>query len=108
MRLRNILLITAVASAGTPVAMTSFAGEKGEKTEKTVKLEDIPAPARDGLLREAKGAKIERVEKEKENGKTVYEGIVKDPKGEETGIVVDAQGKLVGKHSEKTEKGEQH
>jgi uncharacterized membrane protein YkoI len=105
MRVRNLLLITSIATAGIPVAMTSFATEKSEKSEKTVKLEDIPAPARETLLREAKGAKLERVEKEKEKGKTVYEGIVKQG-NEEIGIVVDAHGTLLGKHSETQEKGE--
>lgn len=77
--------------------------DKSEKNEKVVKLEDIPAPARQGLLREAGGAPILKVEQETEKGKTLYEGHVQ--KGKDViGIRVDANGKLVDKHSEKDEK----
>ena len=54
-------------------------------------------------LREAKGAPILKVEIEKQGGRNVYEAHVRQGK-EEIGIVVDAKGTLLGKHSEKDEK----
>jgi hypothetical protein len=102
MRLRNLFLIATLITPTVPAAMTAFADEGKEKV---VKLEDIPAPARETILREAKGAPVLKVEVEKEKGKTVYEGVIRQGK-EEIGIVVDAKGTLIGKHSEKNEKGE--
>jgi len=55
------------------------------------------------ILREAKGAPILKVEIEKEKGRSLYEAHVKQGK-DEIGIVVDAKGTLIGKHSEKDEK----
>jgi hypothetical protein len=98
MRIRNLLLIATLATSTVPFATSSFAGEN----EKTVKLNDIPKPARETILKEAKGAPILRVEEETAHGKRVYEGVVK--KGDqEIGIVVNEKGVLVGKHNEKTE-----
>jgi uncharacterized membrane protein YkoI len=78
-----------------------------EGHEKVVSLDQIPAAARSGLLREAAGAPIQKVEQETEQGKPVYEGLVQ--KGnEKVGIVVDADGKLVGKHSETNEQDGEH
>jgi len=106
MRFGKLMLVTTIAASSVPMAATSFAHgektEKGEKYEKTVKLEEIPAPAREAILREAKGAPVQRVEEEKEKGKTVYEGVIKQG-NEEVGILVDAKGKFMGKHSETKE-----
>lgn len=102
MRLRNLWLAAAIIIPSTSVVTTTSAEEKGEKTEK---LSEIPAAARDGLTREAKGAAIIRVEVEKKHGRTVYEGVIKQG-DEEIGIVVDAKGALVGRHAEKGEKEE--
>jgi len=107
MHIRRLLLIATLVAPTLPVTATVLADEtheKAEKDEKVVKLSDIPAPARQTILKEAKGAPIVRVEQEKENGRTTYEGVVKQGK-EEIGIVVDAKGTLLGKHSETSEKG---
>jgi uncharacterized membrane protein YkoI len=102
MQLKNLFLIATLAVSSVPIPFTALADEGGEEHEKVVKLEDIPAPARKTILKEARGAPILKVEEEKEKGKTVYEATVK--KGnDEIGIVVDAQGKLINKHSEKNE-----
>ena len=106
MRLRNFFLIAALAASSVPISNSTFAHEDAEDHEKVVKLEDIPAPARKTILKEAKGAPILKVEEEKEKGKTLYEATVKHGK-DEIGIVVDAQGKLINKHSEKAEKHEE-
>jgi uncharacterized membrane protein YkoI len=85
-----------------PIAPAAFAAEGKEKV---VKLEDIPAPARATILKEAKGAPILKVETEDRKGQTLYEAHVKRGK-DEIGILVDAKGKLIGTHSEKDEKNE--
>ena len=104
MRMRNLWL---AAEMIIPCAATATTTWAKEKEEKTAKLSEIPAPARDGLLREAKGAPILRVEVEKEHGRTVYEGVVKQG-DQEIGIVVDAKGALVGRHTEKDEEEHEH
>jgi uncharacterized membrane protein YkoI len=83
-------------------AAVSQGARADEKQEKIVSIDQIPAPARTALLSEAKGEPIRRVEIEMENGRSVYEGVVQ--KGsEEMGITVDAQGRVLGHHSEKKE-----
>src|SRR5262249_30168083 len=76
---------------------------QADEREKVVKLADIPAPARQTLLHEANGSPIISVEQESEKGKVIYEGHVR-MKDDVIGIQVDANGKLLGKHSEKSEK----
>lgn len=100
MRIRNLCFVAALVASSASAATTAWAHEKGETV---VKLSDIPAPARDALTREAKGSAIVRVEQEKKGGNTVYEGVVKQG-DDEIGIVVDAQGAVLGRHSEKHEK----
>ena len=104
MRLRVLLLIAALAAPTLTVATRASANEKDEQV---VKLSDIPAAARKGLEREAKGAPITMVELEHEHGRTLYEGHVKEKQGV-VGIVVDANGKLVGRHSEAAEHEHEH
>jgi len=94
-------VLFAVMTAGATLPSVASADED----EKVVSLDQIPAPARNTLIREAKGAPIVRVEMEKNKGKTIYEGVVKQ--GDDLiGINVDAQGNVLGRHSEKNEKGE--
>src|SRR3954469_16659688 len=92
-------VLFAVMTAGATMPSVAQADED----EKVVSLDQIPAPARQSLIREAKGAPIQRVEVEKAKGKTVYEGVIKQ--GDDMiGITVDAQGNVLGRHSEKNEK----
>jgi hypothetical protein len=102
MRLRTWILIAALAGPTLTVTTSAFANEEHERT---VKLSDIPAPARQGLLREAKGAPILKVEEEYEGDQMTYEAHVKE-KGGEIGIVVDRGGNLIGRHSEEQEEKE--
>ncbi len=70
--------------------------EEGEKDEVKMTMDTVPAAVRDGLNREAGGAKVEGVDKESRHGKTVYEAdVMKDGKNWE--IVVDDSGQLVSK-----------
>lgn len=75
---------------------------RADEDERVVSIDDIPAPARTALLREAKGAPIRRVEVETEHGKTVYEGVILQG-NDEVGITVDAKGNVLGRHLEKKE-----
>ncbi len=90
------------ASAAAPIAATAQADEKDEK-ETPTSLDKIPAPARDGMLREAAGAPILGVVQETREGKAIYEAHVR--KGNDiVGIEVDPSGKLLRIEPEKTEK----
>lgn len=77
--------------------------EKNEKDEKTISLKELPAPARATALREAKGSKLVKVEEMPKNGETVYEAVIRKGK-EDKGIVIDAKGKVLEQHSEKSER----
>ncbi len=105
MKLRSLLLSASLVVTALPLVSAASADEKNEgheQNEKRVSLDSIPAPARDALKREAGGATILGVEQETENGKTVYEGTIKE--GNDTvGISVDANGNLVSRHSESKE-----
>ena len=99
---RRMVVLSCALLAGAVVLSAPAAGAD-EGNERVVTLDQIPPAARTGLLREAGGAPIQKVEEEKtQKGATVYEGHVK--KGQEVlGIVVDADGKLLGTHSESAE-----
>lgn len=84
------------------VASTTVTASADEKHESNVTLDSIPAAARQTILKEAHGAPVLNVEIEKKNGKTLYEAHVKQG-ADVIGITVDADGKLVSKHSEKDE-----
>lgn len=99
MRLQTLGWIAVFATSVSAAAPLAWADEKGEHH---VKLSEIPAAARDALTREAKGAPILRVEVEKKQGRTVYEGVIKQG-SDEIGIVVDAKGNVLGRHAEKDE-----
>ena len=93
------MISAALAVATVPVASTAFA----DKDEKVTSLDKIPEPARKTLVAEAAGSPIVRVEEEKQKDRTLYEAQVQ--KGKDLiGIRVDAAGKLIDKHLEKSEK----
>jgi uncharacterized membrane protein YkoI len=108
MKMWSFVLAGSLVAAALPIANAAYANqkgetqEKGEQGEKKVSLDSIPAAARDALLREAGGAPILSVEEEQENGANVYEASVRQ-RNEVIGISVDANGKLVSKHSESAE-----
>jgi uncharacterized membrane protein YkoI len=95
------MILAAVLGLGAVAPSVAQADEN----EKVVSIDKIPAPAKAAIEREAKGAPIRRVEVEAKNGKTVYEGVIQQG-DKDIGIVVDAQGKVLGHHDEKNEKDE--
>ncbi len=77
-----------------------------EEHEATLKASDVPAAVRKAVEAEAKGGKVVRWEKEGKN----YEGVV-EKNGKQTGVGVDANGKILSRHdesSEQKEKSEKH
>jgi uncharacterized membrane protein YkoI len=66
-----------------------------DDNEVELSLDQVPAAVRDTLVREARGARIDTVERETENGRTVYEAEV-TVDGKEVEIEVDAAGRLLG------------
>ena len=69
-----------------------------EEKETTMKMSDVPAAVQQTFKQEAAGARIVRIEKEEEN----YEVVI-EKNGKETGIEVNADGKVVSRHNEKKE-----
>lgn len=97
MRKWMLALLIAVGMIG---ATTLFAAEKGEKEDEgkevRIKFTEAPAKVQQTLTYEAHGAKIESLDKEEKDGKTVYEAdAVID--GTNYEIVVDPNGKLISK-----------
>jgi hypothetical protein len=81
--------------------------EKEEANETKVAIADVPAAVKQTLTEEAKGAKLESVDKETDDGKTIYEADV-DIKGKNYEIKVSEDGTLISKKldDESKEKGE--
>jgi len=103
MRIKHLLFVAAISTS----TLCTFAALADGKHEEHVTLESIPAPARQAILKAAHGAPVLDVEVEKKDGKTLYEAHVKQG-NEVIGIIVDAEGKLIGKHSEKEEDEHEH
>jgi PBP1b-binding outer membrane lipoprotein LpoB len=96
-RLLSGLLSLALVTGGASVAAAAEGKEKASEAKATkVSFQDVPAAVRKTLQREAFGAKMDMVDKEQLDGKTVYEVDV-DIDGENYEIVVDAKGKLIHK-----------
>ncbi len=77
-----------------------------EEKETTVKMSDVPAAVQKAAEAEAKGGKIVRWEKEGAN----YEAVI-EKNGKETGVEMNADGKVLSRHNESKEhkeKGEKH
>ncbi len=65
-------------------------------------MSDVPEAVQKTFKEKAGDAEIMKVEKEVENGKTVYEAVIMK-KGKRTGIEVSEAGKYLGTHNESTE-----
>lgn len=67
----SLAVLGGVAVAGV------IAKEKEEENEVTMAFKDLPAAVQKTIQREAMGAAIETVDKEKDGGKTIYEADAK-------------------------------
>jgi len=100
----NNTFIAALVSAGLAFSVTAQAKEKEE--EQTISSSDVPQAVLQAAQAEAKGGTIVRWEKERNN----YEAVV-EKNGKQTGIEIDANGKVVSRHNESkehSERGEKH
>jgi plastocyanin len=104
MKTKN-LLIAAIVSAG--LAFSAGAQARGKKhEEQTISASDVPTAVQQAAQAEAKGGTIVRWEKEGAN----YEAVI-EKNGKQTGIEMDAYGKVVSRHDEAKEhkeKGEKY
>ena len=91
-------LITAVAvSTGLVLGVAAQAMEK-EHQEQAISSTDVPAAVQQAAQSQAKGGTIVRWEKEGAN----YEAVIQK-NGKQTGIEMDAYGKVVSRHDEAKE-----
>ena len=103
----NNLIVVALVSAGLAFGLTAQAKEKEE--EESISSSDVPAAVQQAAQAEAKGAIIVRWEKEGSN----YEAVI-EKNGKQTGVEINANGKVVSRHDEtkehkeKGEKGEKY
>ena len=101
-------IIAAVVSAGLTFGAAAQAEER-EHEEQTISSSSVPAAVQQAAQAEAKGGTIVRWEKEGSN----FEAVV-EKNGKQTGIEMDANGKVVSRHNEtkehkeKGEKGENY
>lgn len=93
-------IITTAVAVGCALALPAFSFAK-EHEEKELKSSDVPAVVQKAAEKEAAGGKIVRWEKEKGN----YEAVI-EKNGKQTGIKIDASGKVLSKHDESKEKSE--
>lgn len=104
--MKTTKLITAIAvSAGLAFSVAAQAGGKKHE-EKSISNADVPAAVQQAAETEAKGGKIVRWEKEGAN----YEAVI-EQNGKQTGVEIDATGKVVSRHDESKEhkeKGEKY
>ncbi|HSS17098.1 MAG TPA: hypothetical protein VLQ29_08965 [Candidatus Dormibacteraeota bacterium] len=102
----NNLIVVALVSAGLAFGLTAQAKEKEEES---ISSSDVPAAVQQAAQAEAKGATIVRWEKEGSN----YEAVI-EKNGKQTGVEINANGKVVSRHDEtkehkeKGEKGEKY
>ena len=94
------LFTIAAISAGLALGVVAQAKEKKHE-EENINSSDVPQAVQQAAEKEAKGASIVRWEKEGAD----YEAVI-SKNGKEWGYKFDANGKLLGRHSEASEKGE--
>jgi len=78
---------------------------KGKKKEEKVTIDQVPPAVKATILREAGGNKIEEIEKETKDGKTVYEAEWKAD-GKEIELTVAEDGTVLKKKVEEGDKDE--
>jgi len=88
------LVTIAAVSAGLAFGAAAYGHEKGEK-EENISNSDVPQAVQQAADKQLKGASIVRWEKEGAN----FEAVV-SKNGKEWGYKFDANGKMLGKHSE--------
>jgi hypothetical protein len=98
MKTRN-LIIAGLVAAGLSIGIGAQANEEKEQE---IKASDVPAAVQKSAENEAKNGKIVRWEKEGDS----YEAVVEKKNGKQVGIKMNAEGKVLSKHSESKEQQE--
>ncbi len=102
MKMKNLIVAGVVAVA----LSTGVAVQANHEKEEAIDMKSLPAAVQKTMKAEAKGGKIVRVEKEGTN----YEAVV-EKNGKQSGVEVNADGKVVNRHDESKEhkeKGEKY
>ena len=94
------LLTIATVSAGLAFGAIAY-GHGNKEKEENINSSDVPQAVQTAAASKIKGVEIVRWEKEGAN----YEAVI-EKGGKEWGFKFDANGKMLGKHSEASEKGE--
>ena len=93
--------LVTIAAVSTGLAFGAIAFGHGKEKEENLSSSDVPQAVQQAAEKQLKGASIVRWEKEGSS----YEAVVSKD-GKEWGYKFDAKGKMLGKHSEESEKGE--
>jgi plastocyanin len=93
----NNLIITVLVGAGLAFGVAAQAKER-EHEEQEISSSGVPQAVQQAAQVEAKGGNIVRWEKEGSN----FEAVV-EKNGKQTGIEMDANGKVVSRHDETKE-----
>jgi hypothetical protein len=104
--MKHLVAVTmAAALFATGAAVPAvYAGDKAPRTEQKMSLDQVPAPVRATLEKEAKGGTIGDVTMEKDaKGKTYYEAEVRQPKGKDRYVHVAPDGKVLKRESTRKE-----
>jgi hypothetical protein len=96
MKTKDLLTVTIVS---TGLAIAGAAQAHGSKhKEQTINSSQVPAAVQQAAQTEAEGGTIARWEKEGAN----YEAVI-DKNGKETGVEMNANGKVLSRHNETKE-----
>lgn len=98
------ILAMGLGLGALPLAVTSVAhaaehGEQKKQHQEKVSLEQVPEPARGTIMREAEGGKIDRIELQTREGRSVYDVKI-HPKGggPQLELQVSPEGQVVSRH----------
>ena len=105
--MRYVLAIaTAAAVLFSGVSAPVFAADKTVREEAKMSLDQLPAPVRATLEKEAKGGTIGDITQENKNGKMYYEARITQPKGKDRYVHVAPDGKILKRESVRKESKE--
>lgn len=105
MKRKHLILIGLLVVAGVALGIGAVATQKMMDDEIEVSIDAVPPAVKATILAQANGNAVKEIEMETEDGRTVYEAeIVID--GQETDIVVAADGTLLGNKVDDDEEGD--
>ena len=100
-----VAVVMAVALVGAGAVPAVYADDKPARTEvQKMSLDQLPAPVKATLEKEAKGGSIGDVSMEKDKkGRTSYEAEIHTPKGKDRYVHVSEAGKILKRESARKE-----